>query len=60
MLMKYSLEYKHIDSPVKEINLLVKTLKKEQQGLLKKNMIQIYFKKMDLYQPLHFQQLMLL
>ena len=30
MLMKYSLEYKHIDSQVKEINLLVKMLKKEQ------------------------------
>lgn len=30
MLMKYLLEYKHIDNPVKEINLLVKTLKKEQ------------------------------
>ena len=58
MLMKYSLEYKHIDSQVKEINLLVKTLKKEQQGLLKKNTIQIYFKIQDLYQPLHFQQLM--
>ena len=58
MLMKYSLEYKHTDSPVKEINLLVKTLKKEQQGLLKKNTIQTYFKKMDLYRLLHFQQLM--
>lgn len=30
MLMKYSLEYKHIDSLVKEINLLVKMRKKEQ------------------------------
>ena len=39
MLMKYSLEYKHIDSPVNEINLLVKTIKKEQYGLLKKNTI---------------------
>lgn len=29
MLMKYSLEYRHIDSPVKEINLLVKTHKRE-------------------------------
>ena len=56
--MKYSLEYKHIDSQVKEINLLVKMLKKEQQGLLKKNTIQIYFKIQDLYQHLHFQQLM--
>lgn len=30
MLMKYLLEYKHIDSLVKEINLLVKMRKKEQ------------------------------
>lgn len=30
MLMKYLLEYKHIDSLVKEINLLVKMHKKEQ------------------------------
>ena len=35
MLMKYSLEYKHTDSPVKEINLLVKTLKKEREENLK-------------------------